>query len=63
MATNDQPKPEVNKFDAAAQEAMKEFKVDWTAQQAAEWMAKWVPKAGIKRLAREFMKAYGLKWV
>lgn len=51
------------KMDDAVKEAMKEFSVTWNAQQVAEWMAKWTPKAGIRPLARELMRAFGLKWV
>jgi len=51
-----------NKFDDAAAEAAKEFKPSWSAQEVAEWMAKWTPKAGIRRLGRILMQAFGLKW-
>lgn len=53
---------EKTQFEKAADEAMKEFKVDWSAQQVAEWMAKWTPKAGIRHLGRRLMSAFGLRW-
>ena len=39
-------------MDLAAEEAAKELNPGWTAQELAQWWAKWYLKAGHKRLGR-----------
>jgi len=39
-------------MDKAAQDAAQELNPGWTAQEVAQWWAKWYPKAGHKRLGR-----------
>ena len=39
-------------MDKAAQDAAQELNPGWTAQEVAQWWAKWYLKAGHKRLGR-----------
>ena len=39
-------------MDLAAEEAAQELNLSWTAQELAQWWAKWYLKAGHKRLGR-----------
>lgn len=39
-------------MDLAAEEAAKELDPGWTAQELAQWWAKWYMKTGHKRLGR-----------
>lgn len=49
------------KMDRAAAEAAKELQVTWSGRELMEWVAKWTPTAGYKRLMRIAKQAYGLK--
>jgi hypothetical protein len=47
------------KMEAAAAEAAKELPTTGTAQQLADWIAKWYMQAGYKRLCRLILQAFG----
>ena len=44
------------KMDAASKEAAKELPKCKTAKDVANWMRKWYPTAGYKRLSRELIR-------
>lgn len=53
--------PQGEQMDAAAAEAMKEFKPDWSAQELVAWINKWYMRAGYKRLTQALLKAFGFR--
>lgn len=53
--------PEVKKrMDEAAMKAAKEFQVTWSAEEVAKWLGKWTHEAGLKRLGRIILNAFGI---
>jgi len=49
------------KMEESAQQAKKEFQVDWSAQEVAQWYARWTAQAGYKRLSRILLSAFNEK--
>ena len=49
------------KMDAAAAKAATEIPIAGTAQQLADWLAKWYMSAGYKRLCQIVLKAFGYR--
>lgn len=58
MAPNPESKAIVEKMDAAAAKAAKEFQATWSAKEVATWFKKWYMEAGYKRLSKILIAAF-----